>query len=647
MSASDRPVSGSNTTGRRTRLLLINPRFPESFWSFRFAINYILPGKRALNPPLGLATLAALCPAEWEVSIIDENVEPLPLTPAVDLIGICGMGVQFPRQAELLKYYKELGYYVVAGGSYASLCPERYTKLAHTVVSGEAEYIWPAFCADFLAGKAEDLYQESGIVAIEDSPTPRFDLLKLDRYTAISMQFSRGCPYRCDFCDIIVMFGRRPRTKTPEQIGRELDQLRQLGVTNIFFVDDNLIGNRKKAKQLLAHIRDYQNSHNYRFSFGTEASLNLAEDEEMLRLFREAGFGWVFIGIESPDEKSLQEMKKSQNLRGNLLDSIVTLYHNGIDVMAGFIVGFDNDTVDTFRRQHEFITESGIQVAMVGLLTALPKTPLYIRLEREGRLIKNAPDGDNTGAATNMIPLRMSYDEMVSGYKQLYRQLQSDAGIGMRILFKLRYLHSPIYRVRYNMRESLIILLRLVCKGIVPGGPRRIYWFLNTLVRGRPAVWPQIVTDWITGLAMRDYVDRHFPVDMTPYKLQIIKHIDCLKLLGRDGLNGGTLGLSASFNKGCSSVELAIRGYSGRRFLRQAGRKLERLLRKTPVTVILRIDSLADEGPEQLQDLLRHLNRHGDRVFIYLNNRLRSLISIDSSIFHLVLNDSAEPLATS
>ena len=195
----------------RVRLLLINPRFPESFWSFRWALNKILPGKRALNPPLGLATLAALCPPNWDVTVVDENIESIPLEPQADIVGVCGMAVQLTRQSELLNYYRKRGHYVVAGGSYASLCPERLEALADSVVSGEAEYIWPAFCRDFMAGAPQRLYQESGTVDLADSPTPRFDLLQLDKYLSVSLQFSRGCPYRCEFCDIIVMFGRQDR----------------------------------------------------------------------------------------------------------------------------------------------------------------------------------------------------------------------------------------------------------------------------------------------------------------------------------------------------------------------------------------------------------------------------------------------------
>ena len=249
------------------RLLLINPRFDESFWSFKLALDRMLSGKRAMNPPLGLATLAALCPPGWEVEIVDENIESLPLAPRADLIGICGMGVQAPRQKDLLRYYRTMGHYVVAGGSYASLCPESYDGIADTVICGEAEYIWRRFCADFERGAARRLYVETGTVSMADSPTPRFDLLKLKQYSVVTLQFSRGCPYLCEFCDIIVMFGRKPRWKSPEQIGLELDELRKRNVRDAFFVDDNFIGNRKGAKALLKYLRDYQARHRYRFIF--------------------------------------------------------------------------------------------------------------------------------------------------------------------------------------------------------------------------------------------------------------------------------------------------------------------------------------------------------------------------------------------
>ena len=237
------------------RLLLVNPALPESFWSFRWALERVLGGKRSLNPPLGLATLAALCPPHWQVTIVDENVEALPLRPEADLIGIGGMGVQTRRQKQLLRYYREAGYRTVAGGSYASLCPEEYLELADHVVAGEAEYIWPRFCAELGAGAPQKLYRETGEVRLEDSPVPRFDLLKLHAYSTASLQLSRGCPFRCEFCDIIVMFVRRPLHKTLAQVEDELDALRAQEASNVFFVDDNLIGHKTAAKELLRFLR--------------------------------------------------------------------------------------------------------------------------------------------------------------------------------------------------------------------------------------------------------------------------------------------------------------------------------------------------------------------------------------------------------
>ncbi len=619
------------------RLLLVNPRFPESFWSFKWAIDTILPGKRAVNPPLGLATLAALCPPGWEVEIVDENIESMPLAPGADIVGVCGMGVQFPRQRELLEYYRARGHYVVAGGSFASLCPERFAQLADTVVCGEAEYIWKRFCADYEAGRPQALYRETGTVALTDSPTPRFDLLKLERYSTVTLQFSRGCPYLCEFCDIIVMFGRKPRWKSNAQVERELDALRARGVRNVFFVDDNLIGNKKAAKGLLAFLRDYQERHGYQFQFGTEASINLAQDAELLRLFREARFTWVFIGIESPDPESLKESRKSQNLHEDLLTSIRRIYAHGIDVLAGFIVGFDNDTLATFELQRRFIVDSGIQAAMVGLLTALPHTPLHERLETEGRLLSTGHGSDNTKLGTNFRPKRMEYDAMVAAYKSLHQDLLRDSAIARRVRNKLRHLREPVYQGEYTPRERVAIVARLIARGILPGGPMRLLHFVRSLPLTAPAKIPQAIVDWICALAMRDYVRRHFEAaDAAPART--LRLADELRAALSEYLEQGRARLQLdSISAALPRLSLAVGGGLDRAFFRRSARHLDRFMRGTSSRLTLSIDALRDAEVEPLRRLLRRLARYGDRVSVVASTRPLARLALDSSVFHLVV----------
>ena len=620
------------------RLLLINPRFPESFWSFKWAIDNILPNKRTTHPPLGLATLAALCPENWEVEIIDENIESIPLDPRADIIGVCGMGVQFKRQKELLTFYKRKGYYVVAGGSYASLCPELYESLADTVVAGEAEYIWKEFCKDFEMGEPKRLYHEHGEVALTDSPVPRFDLLKLDKYQAVSLQFSRGCPFRCEFCDIIVMFGRKPRTKSLEQVGRELDELRGLNINNVFYVDDNLIGNKPLAKKLLKFLSEYQREHNYRFHFGTEASLNLAYDEELLELFRGANFGWVFIGIESPDEESLKETLKFQNTRQDMLASIKKVYSYGIEILAGFIVGFDNDTIETFDKQYRFITKSGIQTAMIGLLTAAPKTPLYERLEKDGRIIPDANNSDNTKLSTNIIPKQMGYDEMVSGYRALYYRLLDNRNIAIRIKNKTRYISNPIYRGSYPLGEQLKVLSRFIIHGLLPGGFSRVFHFFRTIPFSRPRQIPLVIQDWIVGLSMRDYIERHFIQEFEDVNHLSDSYLGLIEKAFQRYLNLGAL--EVSFNQvknAAANLSISMKGLLDRDFFIRVAPHIEKVLKHTTSSVTLHIEEFHEAELQHLNRLLSQLSRYGDRINIAVHEKLRDRVDIDSSVFNLVL----------
>jgi radical SAM superfamily enzyme YgiQ (UPF0313 family) len=605
-----------------TRLLLINPAQPESFWSFRWALEEVLGGKRALNPPLGLATLAALCPPHWEVTIVDENVEPLPLAPRADLIGVGGMGVQAPRQKQLLRYYREAGYRVVAGGSYASLCPEEYLELADSVVAGEAEYAWPRFCGDLERGTPHKLYRETGNVRLEDSPTPRFDLLKLERYATATVQLSRGCPFRCEFCDIIVMFGRRPRYKPAAAIGRELDALRRLGARKVFFVDDNFIGNKAKAKETLRFLADYQERHGRAMRFGTEASLNLADDPELLELFRAAGFEWAFLGLETPDPETLREAAKTQNASGDMLAAVRRIYAAGVDILAGFIVGFDRDTPRTFEQQRRFIERSGIMVAMVGLLTALPKTPLFARLKREGRLVEGAAHGDNTGGRSNIVPKNMSPAEMGAGYRRLYAQLLSDGAIARRIRNKLAHFGVSPALKRETFAEAAQIVLRLLWRGIARGGPARAWHFLRSLPLARPRLAPLAVNDWIAALAMRSYAERLFgPGARTALSAQ-----DAFRRL-RGAMRRWRRHGKVRVALRNSEPRLAVR-ITGRlepRLARRLARQLRAALEGSRTRVVLAVEGRA--GAE-LERLSRALARYGDRVGIVLGRGLEDLLRL-------------------
>jgi radical SAM superfamily enzyme YgiQ (UPF0313 family) len=642
--AIDETAPTQGTPGRErprpVRLLLINPRFPESFWSFRWAIDKVLVDKRAVNPPLGLATLAALCPPDWEVSIVDENVEALPVAQRADIVGVCGMGVQHARQRELLSFYRRQGTFVVAGGSFASLCPERYEDLADSVIAGESEYVWPAFCRDYMNAVPRRLYREVGVVALADSPTPRFELLKLDRYVSASLQFSRGCPYRCEFCDIIVMFGRRPRTKAPQQIGVELDRLRESGVRRVFFVDDNLIGHKARAKALLAFLIDYQHRHAYAFEFGTEVSINVAEDEELLTLLRDANFKWLFIGIESPDAASLEEAGKAQNLRGDMLTATRTIYSHGIDVLAGFIVGFDNDTPDSFDHQYRFIMASGIQIAMVGLLTALPRTPLYARLQHEGRLLPDAREGDNTRVGTNFVPRQMSYDTMVAGYTELWQRLTSDASISARMLAKTRHLRRPVRVNRDSLSERLAMLARFVLHGLLAHGPRRWFHFSRSVLGSPPGTWSLVVNDWVCALSMQRFAARHLCESTSSERNMAQATLEFIRQQCATGLRQRTLEVSLRLSKPGTQLIITIRGAVDKYFFTRVTRRIEKLLDCSAATLSLRIESLAAAERRHLTRSLRRLGRYGDRITVRMSASVGALLPVDWSVFRRDLDEA-------
>jgi radical SAM superfamily enzyme YgiQ (UPF0313 family) len=402
-------------------IVLVNPRFEASYWGLEHALPFL--GKRANLPVACLPLLAALVPEGHQITLLDENVEALDYErlARADIVGLTGMSVQRFRMREILSELKERDVFTVVGGPWVTVQEDYFNGLADVIFIGEAEETWPRFLRDWPNGDFERRYEQAHRSDMTQVPLPRYDLLKTEHYLFGSVQFSRGCPFQCEFCDIIVTFGRKPRLKSAAQIIAELEAQRAHRVEIIFIVDDNLIGNKQAIKSVLREVAAWQQSNGYPLTFFTEASLDLAEDQELIRLLVEANFTSVFIGIESPNEESLRETKKYQNVRsGNtIVERVRTIQRAGIDVWCGMIVGFDHDDSTIFASQLAFLQESRILHAMVGMLYAIPKTPLHERLAADGRL----DPADESPFGTNVIPLGMSREQLRDGYVQIMREL--------------------------------------------------------------------------------------------------------------------------------------------------------------------------------------------------------------------------------
>jgi radical SAM superfamily enzyme YgiQ (UPF0313 family) len=406
-------------------IVLINPRFEVSFWGMEQALPLV--GKRANLPVACLPLLAALTPEGHTVTLMDENVEPIDFERCAraDIVGVTGMSVQRFRMREILAELKERGVFTVVGGPLVTVSEDYFEGLADAIFIGEAEQTWPQFLREWSQGLHQYRYEQLEKSDMSKVPTPRFDLLKNKHYAFGSLQFSRGCPFQCEFCDIIVTFGRRPRIKTAEQVIAELEAMRRVGMRMVFVVDDNLIGNKKAIKPILRAVRDWQHKHGFPFTLFTEASIDLADDPELMEIMREANFIAVFIGIESPNEEALRETKKYQNVRegGTLLEKVRRIQDAQMEVWCGMIMGFDSDDETIFDRQIEFIRKARISFSMSGMLYAIPKTPLYDRLLEEGRL----DPSDRPECGTNVIPLQMSREELRDGYLRVMRELYEPA----------------------------------------------------------------------------------------------------------------------------------------------------------------------------------------------------------------------------
>jgi radical SAM superfamily enzyme YgiQ (UPF0313 family) len=402
-------------------IALINPRFEVSYWGLEHALPLL--GKRANLPVACLPLLAALTPYEHQVTLIDENVEPIDFASlaSADVVGVTGMSVQRRRMREILSELKRRRLFTVVGGPWVSVQEDYFDGLADAIFVGEAEETWPRFLDDWQSGRPQRRYEQADKTDMTRVPLPRYDLLKMRRYLFGSVQFSRGCPFQCEFCDIIVTFGRRPRLKTFPQIRAELEALVAAKMEIVFIVDDNLIGNKREIKLLLREVAQWQRQHGYPLTFFTEASLDLADDAELMQLMVDANIQCVFIGIESPNEDSLRETKKYQNVRSGptMVERVHAVQNAGMDVWCGMILGFDHDTPGIFAAQREFIAEARILHAMIGMLTAIPKTPLYDRLAADGRL----DEDDEPEFGTNVIPLGMTREELRDGYVRTMQEL--------------------------------------------------------------------------------------------------------------------------------------------------------------------------------------------------------------------------------
>ena len=398
-------------------ILMLYPKYPDTFWSFKHALKFI--SKKAAFPPLGLLTVGSLLPDNWNKKLVDVNVEELKDKDIqwADMVFVSAMMIQKDNALELIDRCKEYSKTVVAGGPAFMAEPESFSKCDYFILD-EAEVTLPMFLEDLEKGETKPVYSSKQRPDITQTPLPMWSLIDMKKYATMPVQYSRGCPFNCEFCDIELLNGKKTRAKTPQQMRNELQVLYDAGWQGpVFIVDDNFIGNKKNVKAMLPEIVDWQKEHDIPFAFFTEASVNLAEDKELMDLMVEANFNKVFLGLETPCKESLQECNKTQNLQMDLSEAVKVIHQHGMQVMGGFILGFDSDPENIFESQIKFIQQIGVVTAMVGMLGAIPHTKLWKRLKSEGRLLSSI-SGDNTDGSLNFIP-KMGRENLMEGYKRV------------------------------------------------------------------------------------------------------------------------------------------------------------------------------------------------------------------------------------
>ena len=486
------------------KILLLYPKFPKTFWGFKYALPFI--GKKASFPPLGLLTVAALLPKEWEKKVLDLNIQDLSeeYLNWADFIFISAMIIQKESVREIIDLAKKLGKKIVAGGPLFTTGFEDFLEDIDHFVLGEAEVSLPLFLEDFKKGALKKIYKTEQWPDIRKTPAPLWELIDIKKYASMCVQYSRGCPFNCEFCDIVLLNGRMARTKDKEQILKELDALYDRGWReNVFFVDDNFIGNKMKLKEeILPAIIEWMEEKKYPFVFNTQVSINIADDEELMDLMPKAGFDTVFVGIESPNEESLKECGKFQNTNRNLLSSIKAIQNHGLQVSGGFIIGFDKDTPLIFEQMRLFIQKSGIVAAMVGLLQAGSKTRLWERLKKEKRLIAQ-PTGSNTDCTINFIP-KINIDSLISGYKRIINQLYSPKNYHRRMNDFLKEYKPKAKRGRRLNFNRLFAFLKSIWILGIREKERTYYWkiFFRSLFTN-PKLFPLAIDIMIKGYHFR------------------------------------------------------------------------------------------------------------------------------------------------
>jgi len=491
---------------------MVYPRFPPSFWSFGYIKD--VGGFSAIMPPLGLAILAALVPPEFDVQIVDENVEPIDFDADCDIVALSAMAIQETRLFEIADSFRERGRLVCMGGPICNVLPERCRPHCDVLFEGEGEYTWPQFLAEWDRGEHRTHYVQLDKIDMRDSPAPRVGLLKLDQYRLGCVQTTRGCPFKCEFCDIIVTYGRKVRAKPVAHVIAELQQWADHGVDFITLADDNLIGDRAYCRTMLRAVAAWNRARAVPVSLYAEMSVDAVRDPELLELCREANITEMFLGIETPRRAGLSETAKVQNVTLDLVAAVKTIQSYGMVVVAGMIVGFDSDDADVFEDQYAFLQEAGIPIVMLGLLQAIPRTPLYERLERAGRL-RSPSQGNNTLSFTNIEPTCMPYDQLVNGYRELFTRLYGFQAIGDRWLANVdtwravagrKWLQKPLGRWRpFMLLQTLLILRWYVAR------PSRFTFFCRmlggTLARV-PAALPQTFSYLAYFIHLREYADK-------------------------------------------------------------------------------------------------------------------------------------------